>query len=61
MLDGKQTAADYLAEEQPKMQALLDESNANAEQAAAGKSADRLPGPAARARPRAAAVPKVPR
>ena len=36
VLDGKQTAADYLAEEQPKMQKLLDESNANAEQAAAG-------------------------
>ena len=36
VLDGKQTAADYLAEEQPKMQALLDESNATAEQAAAG-------------------------
>jgi len=37
VLDGKQTAADYLAEEQPKMQTLLDESNATAEQAAAGK------------------------
>ncbi len=36
VLDGKQTAADYLAEAQPKMQTLLDESNANAEQAAAG-------------------------
>lgn len=36
VLDGKQTAADYLAEEQPKMQALLDESNGTAEQAAAG-------------------------
>ncbi|WP_273653822.1 ABC transporter substrate-binding protein [Cellulomonas fimi] len=33
VLDGKQTAADYLAEVQPKMQALLDESIANAEQA----------------------------
>ncbi|GIG36024.1 ABC transporter substrate-binding protein [Cellulomonas pakistanensis] len=33
VLDGKQTAADYLAEAQPKMQALLDESNANAEMA----------------------------
>jgi len=33
VLDGKQTAADYLAEVQPKMQALLDESNANAEMA----------------------------
>ncbi|WP_421734802.1 ABC transporter substrate-binding protein [Cellulomonas sp.] len=37
VLDGKQTAADYLSEEQPKMQALLDESNATAEQAAAGQ------------------------
>ncbi|WP_251153425.1 sugar ABC transporter substrate-binding protein [Cellulosimicrobium sp. Marseille-Q4280] len=36
VLDGKTTAADYLAETQPKMQTLLDESNANAEQAAAG-------------------------
>lgn len=36
VLDGKQTAADYLAETQPRMQALLDESNAAAEQAAAG-------------------------
>jgi len=34
VLDGKQTAADYLAQEQPKMQTLLDESNANAAQAA---------------------------
>lgn len=33
VLDGKQTAADYLAETQPKMQQLLDESIANAEQA----------------------------
>ncbi|GAA3818410.1 ABC transporter substrate-binding protein [Cellulomonas soli] len=33
VLDGKQTAADYLAQEQPKMQQLLDESIANAEQA----------------------------
>ncbi|WP_147795368.1 sugar ABC transporter substrate-binding protein [Cellulomonas sp. Y8] len=33
VLDGKQSAADYLAEVQPKMQALLDESNANAEMA----------------------------
>jgi len=33
VLDGKQTAADYLAETQPRMQALLDESIANAEQA----------------------------
>ena len=33
VLDGKQTAADYLAEVQPKMQTLLDESIANAEQA----------------------------
>lgn len=36
VLDGKQTAADYLAEVQPKMQALLDQSNETAEQAAAG-------------------------
>ena len=36
VLDGEQTAAEYLAEEQPKMQRLLDEANANAEQAAAG-------------------------
>ncbi|MFS0705436.1 sugar ABC transporter substrate-binding protein [Cellulomonas sp. 179-A 9B4 NHS] len=36
VLDGEQTAADYLAEVQPRMQALLDESNANAEQAFAG-------------------------
>lgn len=36
VLDGQETAADYLAETQPKMQTLLDESNANAEQAAAG-------------------------
>ena len=58
VLDGKQTAADYLAEEQPKMQALLDESNATAEQAAAGKLARHLlPVPAARARPRAAGTP----
>ncbi len=33
VLDGKQTAADYLKETQPKMQTLLDESIANAEQA----------------------------
>ena len=37
VLDGEQTAADYLAETQPRMQALLDESNANAAQAATGK------------------------
>jgi multiple sugar transport system substrate-binding protein len=37
VLDGEQTAADYLAEAQPRMQALLDESNANAAQAATGK------------------------
>ncbi|MBB2922436.1 sugar ABC transporter substrate-binding protein [Cellulomonas cellasea] len=37
VIDGKQTAADYLAETQPKMQSLLDESNATAEQAAAGR------------------------
>ena len=36
VLDGKQTAADYLAAEQPKMQALLDQSIATAKQAAAG-------------------------
>lgn len=36
VLDGKQTAADYLADVQPKMQALLDESNANAEMAGGG-------------------------
>ena len=36
VLDGQQTAADYLAEVQPKMQALLDESNANAEMAGGG-------------------------
>jgi multiple sugar transport system substrate-binding protein len=34
VLDGKKTAAAYLAETQPKMQTLLDESNANAAQAA---------------------------
>ncbi|WP_448630296.1 hypothetical protein [Cellulomonas soli] len=33
VLDGEKTAADYLAETQPKMQQLLDESIANAEQA----------------------------
>lgn len=33
VLDGKQTAEEYLAEVQPKMQTLLDESIANAEQA----------------------------
>jgi multiple sugar transport system substrate-binding protein len=37
VLDGKQTAADYLADVQPRMQALLDESIANAEQAFAGR------------------------
>ena len=37
VIDGKQTAADYLAEAQPKMQSLLDESNTTAEQAAAGR------------------------
>lgn len=36
VLDGTQTAADYLAAEQPKMQQLLDESNENAAQAAQG-------------------------
>ena len=36
VLDGKVTAADYLKEAQPKMQAFLDEANAAAEQAAAG-------------------------
>lgn len=34
VLDGEQTAAEYLAEVQPRMQQLLDESNAQAEQAA---------------------------
>jgi multiple sugar transport system substrate-binding protein len=37
VIDGQQTAADYLAETQPKMQSLLDESNTTAEQAAAGR------------------------
>jgi len=36
VLDGKQTAADYLAEVQPRMQELLDQSNDQAAQAAAG-------------------------
>jgi multiple sugar transport system substrate-binding protein len=36
VLDGQQTAAEYLEEVQPKMQALLDESNANAEMAGGG-------------------------
>lgn len=36
VIDGKETAAAYLAETQPKMQALLDESIANAEQAGGG-------------------------
>ncbi|WP_425955487.1 ABC transporter substrate-binding protein [Xylanimonas sp. McL0601] len=36
VLDGKQTAADYLAEVQPKMQSLLDQSIENAKQASAG-------------------------
>lgn len=35
VLDGKQTAAEYLAEVQPRMQSLLDESNQRAAQAAA--------------------------
>jgi multiple sugar transport system substrate-binding protein len=35
VLDGTQTAEDYLAEVQPRMQDLLDESNLRAEQAAA--------------------------
>lgn len=39
VLDGKQEAADYLAEVQPRMQELLDQSNAQAEQAAAAGSA----------------------
>ncbi|MFD6137604.1 ABC transporter substrate-binding protein [Isoptericola sp. NPDC060257] len=39
VLDGKQKAADYLAEVQPRMQELLDQSNAQAEQAAAAGSA----------------------
>lgn len=37
VLDGEQTAEEYLAEVQPRMQALLDESNSNAEQAFAGR------------------------
>ncbi|MDM8085553.1 sugar ABC transporter substrate-binding protein [Cellulomonas cellasea] len=37
VLDGKQTAAAYLKEAQPKMQSFLDQSIAQAEQAAAGK------------------------
>jgi multiple sugar transport system substrate-binding protein len=36
VIDGKETAADYLAETQPKMQTLLDESISNAEQAGGG-------------------------
>lgn len=36
VLDGKVTAAEYLKQAQPKMQAYLDEANAAAEQAAAG-------------------------
>jgi multiple sugar transport system substrate-binding protein len=36
VLDGEQTAAEYLAEVQPTMQALLDESNTNAEMAGGG-------------------------
>ena len=38
VLDGKTTAADYLAQVQPRMQTLLDESNLRAEQAAAAGS-----------------------
>ncbi|MBL0887511.1 ABC transporter substrate-binding protein [Myceligenerans indicum] len=40
VLDGKQTAADYLAEVQPRMQQLLDESNVQAEQAAAANASE---------------------
>ncbi|WP_019146859.1 ABC transporter substrate-binding protein [Timonella senegalensis] len=36
VLDGKVTAAEYLKEAQPKMQAFLDEANQQAEQASAG-------------------------
>ncbi|VTR78152.1 ABC transporter substrate-binding protein [Cellulomonas hominis] len=36
VLDGEKTAAEYLAEVQPTMQALLDESNTNAEMAGGG-------------------------
>ncbi|SKC50744.1 ABC transporter substrate-binding protein [Krasilnikoviella flava] len=39
VIDGKQKAADYLAEVQPRMQELLDQSIAQAEQAAAAGSA----------------------
>ncbi|HWV77272.1 MAG TPA: sugar ABC transporter substrate-binding protein [Isoptericola sp.] len=39
VLDGKTTAADYLAEVQPRMQDLLDQTNEQAEQAAAAGSA----------------------
>lgn len=39
VIDGERTAADYLAEVQPRMQALLDESNAAAEAAAEANAA----------------------
>jgi multiple sugar transport system substrate-binding protein len=38
VLDGQQSADEYLAEVEPRMQALLDESNAQAEQAAAASA-----------------------
>ncbi|WP_125773373.1 ABC transporter substrate-binding protein [Antribacter gilvus] len=40
VIDGQQPAAEYLAEVQPRMQALLDEANAAAEQAAAANASD---------------------
>ncbi|GAB4084522.1 sugar ABC transporter substrate-binding protein [Myceligenerans cantabricum] len=40
VLDGKQSAEEYLAEVQPRMQQLLDESNAQAEQAAAANEGE---------------------
>jgi multiple sugar transport system substrate-binding protein len=40
VVDGQKPAAEYLAEVQPRMQALLDESNAQAEQAAAASGAN---------------------
>jgi multiple sugar transport system substrate-binding protein len=40
VVDGQKPAAEYLAEVQPRMQSLLDESNAQAEQAAAASGAN---------------------
>lgn len=40
VLDGQQSAEEYLAEVEPRMQALLDESNDQAEQAAAANAAN---------------------